>query len=220
MDFVLSRPSNPTRRYLLLHGYAERGEKMFNRVASLIPYEGEIIAPNGPFPLPGRFPLSEEREGQQFVKSFAWYFYDRATRRFFIDYSIPARLLGNLLQQENDHLPVTIIGYSQGGYLSLFAAGEIPRCDHIIGINGSWRDDKLPPNTSLNLRIDSINGEQDAIVDPQQAKEGHQRLIARGARGGFYSIPREEHRWGEGFVGKLKELIASKTLGAGHLGPD
>ena len=179
---------------------------MLHRIAPLLPSDGEILAPNGPFPLPGRFPLSEKRDEQQFVKSFAWYFYDRATRRFFIDYTIPARLLGNLIK-ERDELPLTIIGYSQGGYLSLFAAQEIPHCDHIIGINGSWRDDKLPPSTTLNLRIDSINGEEDKVVDPVQASKGHRRLLAMGATGTFYPIKGGEHRWGKEYGEKLQDII-------------
>ena len=207
---MVHRSNGALRRYLLLHGYAERGEKIFNRIAPILPSNGEIIAPNGPFPLPGRFPLSVAREEQQFVQSFAWYFYDRATERFFIDYAIPARLLGNLMKQWDD-LPVTIIGYSQGGYLSLFAAQEIPRCDHIIGINGAWRDDKLPQDLSLKLRIDSINGERDEIVDPQRAQKAHQRLLARGANGAFYSIKGEEHRWGEGLKNKLQQIIVSSS---------
>ena len=210
VDIVLHRPPKPSRRYLLLHGYAERGEKMFNRIASLLPPDGEILAPSGPFPLPGRFPLSEQRDEQQFIKSFAWYFYDKATQHFFIDYTIPARLLRNLIT-ELDELPLTIIGYSQGGYLSLFAACEIPQCNHIIGINGSWRDDKLPPNISLNLRVDSINGEEDKIVNPVRAKEGHNRLLTKGATGTFYSIKGGEHRWGKEYGEKLREILSQNV---------
>ena len=212
MEFILRRPSNASRRYLLLHGYAERGEKMFNRVASIIPPEGEIIAPDGPFPLPGRFPLNPQtqRGEQQFIKSFAWYFYDRATGRFFIDYTVPARLLGNLMKCLED-LPLTIVGYSQGGYLSLFAAGEIPGCDHIIGINGSWRDDKLPSALPLNLRIDSINGAGDDIVDPRKAQEAHRRLLQRGAGGTFYKIPSAGHRWDNTLSAKLQEIISDSS---------
>ena len=206
VEFVLHRPPRPTRRYLLLHGYAERGEKMFNRIASLLPPDGEIIAPSGPFPLPGRFPLSEQRDEQQFVKSFAWYFYDKAAQHFFIDYTIPSRLLRNLII-ELDELPLTIIGYSQGGYLSLFAACEIPQCDHIIGINSSWREDKLHPDASLKkLRVDSINGEKDKIVDPVYARKRHERLLAKGATGTFHSIKGGEHRWGKEYGEKLQKI--------------
>lgn len=206
VDFVHRKSKAPKRLYLLLHGYHQCGEDFFQAVEGLIPPDGEVIAPNGPFPLPRTFPLDADRKHKELFRAFAWYFYDAKKKRYLIDYGHSATLLANLLEHLKIELPVTIVGYSQGGYLGPFAAEKIPTCDHLIGLNCSWRGDKL--KAPLKIRIDSINGAEDEVVNPRLAHDRHLDLIAAGAKGEFHLIEKEAHALRSGALKCLKNVLS------------
>ena len=102
-------------------------------------------------------------------------------------------------------MPLTIIGYSQGGYLAPFVGEKIPQTKHVIGVNCRFRFDKLPDK--LNFKIDGIHGEQDENVDPLRAKESFGVLKDRGASGGFYIVEKEGHRLTLPFKEKIRQLL-------------
>ena len=201
VDFITNRCPNPKKVILLLHGYGERGQKIYKRLIDYLPKDVLIISPNGPFPLPVK-----TEEG--FKLSFAWYFYDNIKEQFFIDYDLPSELLMNFYIQLNlPNLPLTIIGYSQGGYLAPFVGEKISQTSHVIGINCRFRYDKL--KESLDFKLDGIHGKNDKTVDPLAALKSFEILKNRGVNGKFYFIENEGHHLNEPFKEKIKELILS-----------
>ena len=184
-----------------MHGFGEEGKTIFDRLAPGLPADAEVVAPDGPF-------ILVKKSSRQVA--FAWYFYDAQTDTFLVDYQTPADMLKNFVEsfvklRNLNNIRVTIIGYSQGGYLSLFAASKISFCDRVVGINASWREDKLEKD--LAIRIDSLNGEKDSIVDPYLAKKRYQKLCKRGVKGSFHLLKGEAHDFSEAFVRMLYNIL-------------
>ena len=199
VDYIKNDCPNPKRVILLLHGYGEKAQKIFKRLIGYLPEGSLVIAPNGPFPLP-------VKAEDSYKISFAWYFFDPIKDKFFIDYELPSELLKNFYQQLNlPNLPLTIIGYSQGGYLAPLVGEKIPQTSHVIGINCRFRYDKL--KEVPNFKLDGIHGKNDIVVDPSRALESFEILKKRGLRGNFYLLENEGHLLSEPFKEKIKELL-------------
>lgn len=199
VDYIKNDCPNPKRVILLLHGYGEKAQKIFKRLIEYLPKDSLVIAPNGPFPLPVK-----TEDGYKL--SFAWYFFDPIKDKFFIDYELPSELLKNFYQQlDLPNLPLTIIGYSQGGYLSPLVGAKIPQTNHVIGINCRFRYDKL--ENGINFKLDGIHGKLDEVVDPNRAKESFEILKKRGIKGNFYFIENEGHLLSEPIKEKIQELL-------------
>lgn len=199
VDFIKNDCPDPKRIIMLLHGYGEKAQKIFKRLIDYLPQETLVIAPNGPFPLP----IKTE---DAYKLSFAWYFFDPIKERFFIDYDLPSELLKNFHQQLNlPHLPLTIIGYSQGGYLAPFVGEKIPQTTHVIGINCRFRYDKL--GKDLQFMLNGIHGKNDSVVDPQRALDSFEILKKRGVVGNFYFIENEGHLLTDPIKEKIRELV-------------
>lgn len=190
--------------FLLLHGYSEDGTKIFRRLGRHLveKFENEnkkvaILAPNGLYPMPRAFPLSQEiKSTQDLLQGFAWYFYHAGSNTFIIDYKVPSQTLGAWLGQINpNNLPVTIVGYSQGGYLAPFVAMDYSHHGNlkkVLGINCSFREDlmKETPNFPMEL----VQGKQDEIIDTQLAHERFQKLKGRGLQGDYHWVETADHK--------------------------
>ncbi len=204
--FEKNEKENCQYRVLLLHGFGQKAAFMMNHCAPLFNRNTHIIAPNGPFPLLGRFPL--EKSENDLIKGYAWYFYDAKEDRYLIDYKTPALLLRQLLLSFDDQLPLHIIGYSQGGYLAPFLIDKSLSIHKITAINASYRFDLIPSFSGASIEVNAINGELDMMVDPQLS---HERFLLWQKRdhftGNFYLIEDEGHRLKRPILEKLKELI-------------
>lgn len=207
--FIKGDIKKAKRVYLLLHGYAENAKVLYNNLEEILPTDDDclILAPNGPFPLPAHFPLTKPKEdNKELIRMFAWYFFDAKTSTYYIDYKLPCEILFNLLEDLGlSNIPTTLIGFSQGGYLSLFAGERVPQVDHIIGINCGLRYDML--KGPVKKRIDIMNGDCDVIVEPAKTIAGHKELIKMGSTGEHFLIPNEGHKLTSAFRDKIKELI-------------
>lgn len=203
---------------LLLHGYSEDGTKIFRRLGRHLEekYKNEkkkvaIIAPNGLYPMPKAFPLSGEvRTAEELLQGFAWYFYHASTNTFLIDYKVPAQTLGSWLKDINPtQLPTTIIGYSQGGYLAPFVGLEYAKhhqLKQVVGINCSFREDLMTEVPSFPMTL--IQGAEDTIIETSLAKERFEKLIKRGLRGDYVSVPEVDHK----LTPDLAQVVAQKLL--------
>jgi predicted esterase len=99
---------NPDQVVLLLHGLHERGLRIYRKLIKYLPDSALVLAPNAPYPLP------REKEGRT-EYGFCWYFYDRATKSYYINQKLATDWLVKFLESKNiSHLPLTIIGFSQG----------------------------------------------------------------------------------------------------------
>lgn len=204
---------------LLLHGYSEDAKRIYKRLGRKINETfGEdsktlIIAANGLYPLPKAFPLEKSiTEADDLLQGFAWYFYHAGTNTFLIDYKIPAETLGNWCEKlTQGNKPLTVIGYSQGGYLAPFVGFNVRKrgihLKKVIGINCSFRVDMM--EETPDFPMDLIQGENDTIIDRKLAKERFDKLKEKGVSGEYTSIPNADHK----LCPKTAEVILKKLKG-------
>src|SRR4051812_21402659 len=118
-DYQIRKPSGgePRQLVLLLHGHGETGQKILDKLAPVLPEDAVVIAPNGPFPISEWVGTDWKERTVKFT--FCWHFYEPKTDAYYIppDTSI-AHVCGGLKKLGVLHLPKTIIGFSQGGYLA------------------------------------------------------------------------------------------------------
>ncbi len=184
---IVREVANPKVLILLLHGYSQRGSFIYKKLVQFLPECAEVHAPTAPFPLLSNHPLSDRPKNKQLISGNAWYFYDAARDFFYIPYDIPVEILNNYLQINNPkHLPVIVIGYSQGGYLLPFLALKNKNILHIIGVNCSYRIDMF--QKELPVKADAINGKNDQMVDPILAARRQEKLF-----GEFVLLENESH---------------------------
>ncbi len=202
---------------LLLHGYSEDGTKIFRRLGRHLEekFASEnkkvaILAPNGLYPMPKAFPLAKEiKTAEDLLQGFAWYFYHAATNTFLIDYKVPSQTLGGWLHEINPKkVPVTIIGYSQGGYLAPFVAlnyHQYAPVKRVVGINCAFREDlmKEVPHFPMHL----VQGDQDTIIETALAKERFEKLIERGMTGSYHSVEGADHKLTPDIAQTVSSLI-------------
>jgi predicted esterase len=186
--------------YLLLHGYSEEGKKIYKRLGRKIAekYEQEdkkvlILAPNGLYPMPKAFPLEKDVGAEDLLQGFAWYFYHPGSNTFLIDYKVPAISLAGWLNKLNSsNIPVTIIGYSQGGYLSPFLGLETNSVKRVIGINCAFREDLM--TETPKFRMDLVQGREDTIIETGLASKRFEKLKGRGIEGEYHWVENADHK--------------------------
>ncbi|MBT4792096.1 MAG: hypothetical protein HON90_11040 [Halobacteriovoraceae bacterium] len=192
-------PVNPKRVYLLLHGYMQTGEFLYNQFRAALPDDAIIIAPNAPFLLP-------YAKKEHFEMRYAWYFFDPKVRVYYIDYDAAAEYIKSLLiEMDIIRKPITVIGYSQGGYLAPKIAEIIPAVDTVIGLACSFRNEKFEYRQSVIMH--QINSKQDLIIDHSSAKEEFLKLRERGNVGRFVSLEESTHRIDVEYLSELKSFI-------------
>ncbi len=213
--FVSQGPQDASKVAVLLHGYLESGEKILGRLGDLFPSDWLVIAPCGPFPVPKknpeRGPENPAPAGtSEWSVDFAWYFFDPSTSRYFVGPEEACGRLASLIQDLGlEKRELVIVGYSQGGYLAPFAGLSLPNTRRVVGINCIFRPHRLPPQ--MPFVLDSLHGDHDLVVSPQEAQEAHAQLMSQGNRGSFQLIEGEGHRTGETGREMLKKLIISNT---------
>ena len=143
---------------LFLHGYAENAEIFYKRISNVFELEHRSLFLNGSFPIP-------KIRGDIVLYQYAWYFYNSVENNYYIDFKTPIESIKKLLLSLNlsSNVKITIIGYSQGGYLAPFLAANLPAADRVIAINASIREDKL--EGELNFQLDQIHATKDEKVD-------------------------------------------------------
>lgn len=201
LSFESNNLENFDRIVLLLHGYSESGEKIFKRLLKHLPENHLVIAPNGPFPLVDRFPLETTKSSDKLLRGYAWYFYDQKENKYIVDYAIPVSFLNSLISKLNPaKVPVSLIGYSQGGYLAPFLAAENELIEDVFGINCSYRHDLFP--TSMKKPIYAFQGSDDPIIDVELAKSRHENY----GLGDYQLIENENHRLSQ----NLAQIVGSQ----------
>ncbi len=192
-------PINPKRVFILLHGYLQQGEFIFDKLKDVIPKDCAIIAPNGPFMVP-------VKKKDEFEAKFAWYFFDPNKQAYYINHEPAADFVKSILIEMNlVRKPLTLIGYSQGGYLAPKIAEIIPAVDTVIGLACSFRNEKF--EFRQNVIMHQVNSENDLVVDYENAKEEFQKLRERGNVGQFISLKDVGHNLDTTYLNELKSLI-------------
>lgn len=199
MNYLYEPGSADGRLFLILHGYQLSARSMLNRLQPALPAGATLVIPEGPFPVP-------QRTTTGYKAGYSWYFYDPASDQYLVDMETSLCLLQKLHQ----HLglgarPLTIIGYSQGGYLAPFAAARLRHTQRVIGLACHFLVDELP--RPLQFRMDAIHGVQDATVDPVGAQTAHAKLVAEGVKGDFYQLEDTGHEVNEAMRAKLAQIL-------------
>lgn len=189
------------RIYLLLHGYSLDGSFMFHKISQKLPDDSLIIAPNGPFLVP-----IKSKDKDEFLARYAWYFFDPFKKNFYINYLPGANYLKNILQHYNPQsAPVTIIGYSQGGYIAPKVAELDSSIDKVIGLACVFRHKKFQYQSSVIYH--QIHGDNDSIVNCSGAHEEFIFLKNKGNTGKFVTLPTIGHKLQNEYITELIKLI-------------
>lgn len=197
-DGVERSPDQPDQVILLLHGLHERGLRIYRKLIKFLPDNALILAPNAPFPLP------RERAGET-EYGFCWYFYDRASRSYFLNQTLAVSWLTEFLKAKNiSHLPLTIIGFSQGGYLAPILGHALPQTKLVIGLGCEFRENLVDEKISFSLV--GLHGEDDRVVNVDHSKADAERLQRKGLAVEWESIPETAHEISD-LMGKRVESI-------------
>jgi predicted esterase len=205
MDAVLERPEGASRVFVLLHGFNQSGLRIFEKLRPCLPATAAVFAPNA------LFPMLDRGAGDGLRVGFSWYFYDGRVDEYFIEpESAVEFVLSGLEAYGLNDLPVTWIGFSQGGYLAPFCAARHLRTERVIGINCEYLIDEVldQPQGRLPFRIDAIHGALDETVREESGRQSFERFRAHVKAGEFYSIPDSSHRIDGAILAKLLELLA------------
>jgi predicted esterase len=179
------RVESPQSVILLLHGLGQRGKRIYRKLLAYLPHDALIIAPNAPFPLP------RQKEGRTDY-GHSWYFYDKVEKSYFTSMDLSIQWLKDLLILENPtKLPVSIIGFSQGGYLSPHVGLAIPETKLVLGLSCEFRSHFLtrePP-----FKMIALHGELDEIVSPSSQRTEIELLKMRNINIDFHLIAETGH---------------------------
>jgi predicted esterase len=204
-DFTLRKVERPKQLVLLLHGYAESGRKIFKLLEPQIGSDAVVLAPNGPFPMPRRIPNG-------YAVGFSWYFYDDSRDEYFIDMELGLTYLRGVVTGLGlDHLPLTVIGFSQGGYLAPFLGQSLTQTRHVIGIGCEFLAEEL--KAGIPFRIDAMHGGKDDVVSASRAQSSHTKLLGRVAaqvsiKGEFRLFPETGHEISQEIQASVKSLTS------------
>jgi predicted esterase len=204
---VVRKVPAPTEVVLLLHGLGERGKRIYRKLFPVLPATALVIAPNGPFPI-------ERRKEGRIAYGHSWYFYDKHEKRYFITQDLAKFWLRDLLALENPaRLPVTIIGFSQGGYLAPLAGLEIPETRLALGLACEFRANLLsrPPPFPLV----AVHGERDEVVTVDGCRGEIAALAGRGIGVELHVVPETGHEISTAMarvVGKILEGYAERNV--------
>lgn len=198
---VVRRVENPTEVILLLHGLGERGKRIYRKLLKYLPESALVIAPNGPFPI-------RRKKSDRMDFGHSWYFYDKFERKYFITQDLAKYWLRDLLSIENpDHLPVTIIGFSQGGYLAPLTGKEIKETKLIIGIACEFRTTLI--HEKLPFPMVQIHGLKDQVVTMDSALSENEKLKELGIEVDFRPVENAAHEITSEVAKVVKQVLES-----------
>jgi predicted esterase len=189
----------PKRVYLLLHGYLLDGKYLLDTLKDTLPEDSLIIAPNGPFLVP-------VKKNERYKTKFAWYFFDPHKQNFYIDFEPASHYAKKVLDTYNTQkLPVTIIGYSQGGYLAPRIGNADTLVDSVIGMACAFRSSRFEFNEKI--KYSQINSRSDLVVDFEGALSEFEKIKEKGNLGEFYTLNDSGHRIDKFYLEQLKTIL-------------
>ena len=199
-EYALRSHDSPNKLVILLHGFQQRGQLIYNLLEGAINPDALVLAPNAPFPFPSKKPVGGYEMG------YTWYFFDPEKDVYYYDMSLALNYLERLIEDLGyAKMPKSIIGYSQGGYLAPFLGEKLGWVEQVVGINCRFRSEAL--RAPLPYQLIGIHGEKDVLVDPERARRCHQELIDQGVEGRFHMLPNAGH----GISGQVRSLLRELT---------
>ncbi len=184
---------------ILLHGYQQSALEFYHQLEDYLPENAHVLAINGIFPLPSKIKSSSSLR-------FAWYFFDSEHSKYLIEMDTPRKAIYDIYKKvcsDEAWNEISVIGYSQGGYLAPFAALEFEKIDKVIGINCQFKEEWLPLKYPFSLY--GIHGELDLMVDPNKAINSFRKLVKD--KNKFFMVPGEGHRLTANILNCLKKIF-------------
>lgn len=186
---------------LFVHGFTDTAHGFLHRA---FPQENfdprfEILAPNGPFPVP-------QKIGNNWREAYAWYFAE-SKEQALIPAVVGAHAVETLLTKLNllqrDKI---IIGFSQGGFLIPHLLRRLQNVKKAIGIGCAYRAEDYPEN--LSCAVDGIHGTDDDVVSFERGHESFLQLKQKNPQGHFYAIQGLKHTMNDEARAVLNKLIS------------
>lgn len=207
LEGVVRRTDSPKEVILLLHGLGERGKRIYRKLLPHLPENALIVAPNAPFPIP------RNKEGRLDF-GHSWYFYDKFEQSYFINQDLAKFWLRDLLKIENPNsLPVTIIGFSQGGYLAPLVGNEVPETKLVVGLACEFRNTLIHAKPAFPLV--AVHGDKDEIIKLEMALGEIEKLKEIDIKVDLQIVPNSGHEitseMGKA-VGKILEQYGKRSL--------
>ena len=185
VDITTYIPENPESVILLLHGLSEKGKRIYRKLISYLPQNAIILAPNAPFPI-----QRESAFGTSY--GFTWYFYNMKERSYFIDQTTARYTLKEILKTYNPTaLPLTIIGFSQGGYLAPLVGMDHQNTKLVLGLGCEFRETLIKEKISFPLV--GIHGEDDDIISPESSFASFEKVKHFSPHAEWLRVPNTKH---------------------------
>ncbi len=170
------------------------------KLSPILPQDAAILSPNAPFPAP-------YKTDSGYLEAYAWYFYLAKDNRFVIPPGPAIKALKKLIAKLGyDKLPITIIGFSQGGYLAPVVAKEM-NVKHIIAVSADYlaryysKDDKF--------KLDAIHGAKDEVSPIEISKKNLADLKAElGLNATFHELPNTRHEVDEAAIKVIAKILS------------
>ena len=198
---VARRLKDPRQVILLLHGLGERGKRIFRKLLPYLPQDALVLAPNAPFPIP------RDKEGQMDF-GHTWYFYDKFQGKYFINQDLAKYWLRDLVHIENPlALPLTIIGFSQGGYLAPLVGLEIKETKRVVGLSCEFRSSLIPEGLPFSLA--AFHGDKDEIISAEMALNEIEKLKEKEILVDFYLVNNTGHEISSDMAKKVQSILES-----------
>ncbi len=171
---------------LMIHGYADSAPSFVRRAFAEPDPKFEILAPNGPFPLP-------QRVNNEWREAYGWYFADLSLNIIYIHPAVAAGAIAGLIRRLNlEERPKILCGFSQGGYFLPHLAHQLKNVQRLIMIGAGFHPEYFR-KYDLRLPVTAIHGDADEVVPLKDAQEGFAGLGEWNAGGRLIVLPGMTH---------------------------
>ena len=170
---------------VFFHGFADSARAFLKRAYPEPSLQYEILAINGPFPVP------QQKDGI-WKHAFAWYFSDFTTGTIYIHPRVAAQAVHDLLTELDLHSRKKIlIGFSQGGFFIPHVLQLLKNVEHVIAIGATYRSEDYP--SILTMSVDALHGVYDGVIPFEKAQKSFQDFKTKNPNGVFIQFENMGH---------------------------
>lgn len=193
---------------LLIHGFADSAPSFLRRAFPAPDPRFEILAPNGPFPLP-------QRVENEWKEAYGWYFADLSRNQIHIHPSVAAGAIASLVRELGlERRAKVLVGFSQGGYFLPHLAHELREVRRLIAIGSGFHPEYFE-KYGLRVPVSAVHGEEDEVIPFAEAAADFARLGTWNQGGRLVPVPGMAHALSEGGRAALRELLGEPLPGPG-----
>lgn len=175
MTYINVNVSKDKPLLIFFHGFADSASALLKRAYPEASEKYEILAINGPFPVP-------QRKAGIWKHAFAWYFSDFTNHTTYIHPHVAAKAVNNLLTELNlQNRKKMLIGFSQGAFFIPHLLPDLCNVEHIVTIGAYYRPDDYP--SVIPASVDAIHGTRDEVIPLEKARESFQLLKSKNPKG-------------------------------------